>query len=54
LEATLMDVNMLALTNGQERDPAGYDALFAAAGWKRTALHRMNSAYSVIEARIAK
>jgi hypothetical protein len=54
LEATLMDLNMLALTNGQERDLAGYDALFAAAGWKRTALHRMNSAYSVIEARIAE
>jgi hypothetical protein len=49
-ESTMMDLNMLALTNGQERDLAGYDALFAAAGWKRIALHRMNSAYSVIEA----
>jgi hypothetical protein len=54
LESTLMDLNMLALTNGQERHLAGYDTLFAAAGWKRTALHRMNSSYSVIEARTAE
>nr|WP_296067593.1 methyltransferase [uncultured Actinoplanes sp.] len=53
LDATMMDLNMLALVNGQERDLASFDALFAASGWKRTALHRMQGPYSVIELRTA-
>jgi len=53
-DATMMDLNMLALVNGQERDLASFDALFAASGWKRTALHRMKSPYSVIELRTAQ
>ena len=34
--AAILDMNMLAATNGQERDFEEFDALYAAAGWKRT------------------
>jgi hypothetical protein len=33
--AALLDMNMLAVTGGQERDMAGYDALASASGWMR-------------------
>ncbi|WP_222864531.1 methyltransferase [Micromonospora sp. WP24] len=49
----MMDMNMLAVAHGQERDLAEYDALFAAAGWRRTAVHQMNDPHSVVELRIA-
>jgi hypothetical protein len=49
----LMDMNMLAVANGQERDLAEYDALFTAAGWKRVAVQPMNNPHSVLELRIA-
>jgi len=52
LPTALMDMNMLAVANGQERDLVEYDALFAAAGWKRVAVHSMNDPHSVIELRI--
>lgn len=50
---TLMDMNMLAVAGGQERDLAEFDALFAETGWKRVAVHRMNNPHSVIELRSA-
>jgi hypothetical protein len=36
--AALLDMNMLAGTFGQERDYAEFDALYAATGWRRTAV----------------
>jgi SAM-dependent methyltransferase len=51
--ATLLDMNMLAVTTGQERDLAAYDALFAAAGWRRTAVHALPGARSLLELRAA-
>jgi len=47
--ATLLDMNMLAVTAGQERDLAEYDALFAASGWQRTAVHALPGARSLLE-----
>jgi O-methyltransferase domain/Dimerisation domain len=47
--ATLLDMNMLAVTSGQERDLAAYDKLFAAAGWQRTAVHSLPGARSLLE-----
>jgi hypothetical protein len=46
---TLLDMNMLAVTTGQERDLAGYDELFAASGWQRTAVHSLPGARSLLE-----
>jgi O-methyltransferase/methyltransferase family protein len=51
--ATLLDMNMLAVTTGQERDLAGYDALFAASGWQRTAVRALPGARSLLELRLA-
>jgi SAM-dependent methyltransferase len=51
--ATLLDMNMLAVTTGQERDLAGYDALFAASGWQRTAVRPLPGARSLLELRLA-
>jgi len=48
---TLLDMNMLAVTTGQERDLAGYDELFAASGWQRTAVHALPGARSLLELR---
>jgi hypothetical protein len=45
----LQDINMLCVTSGRERDLAEYDTLFAATGWRRTALHPTRSPYSIIE-----
>ena len=49
--ATLLDMNMLAVTTGQERDLAGYDALFAASGWQRAAECALPGARSLLELR---
>jgi hypothetical protein len=48
--AALMDLNMLAVLPGQERSLAEYDALLAAAGLRRTAVHTTRSPQTVIEA----
>jgi hypothetical protein len=47
--AALLDMNMLAVSRGQERDPAEFDALFHSSGWKRTATSPTRSLYSLIE-----
>jgi hypothetical protein len=44
----LQDINMLCVTEGRERDLTEYDALFAATGWRRTAVHPTRSPYSII------
>ena len=49
--ATLLDMNMLAVTAGQERDLAGYDKLGAASGWQRIAVHNLPGARSLLELR---
>jgi hypothetical protein len=49
--ATLLDMNMLAVTTGQERDLAAYDELFAASGWQRSAVHALPGARSLLELR---
>jgi hypothetical protein len=49
--ATLLDMNMLAVTTGQERDLAAYDNLFAASGWQRAAVHALPGARSLLELR---
>lgn len=48
--APLLDLNMLAVVPGRERDLAHYDALFAAAGLKRTNVIPTRSPQSLIEA----
>ena len=47
----MLDMNMLAVTTGEERDMARYDELFAASGWQRTAVHALPGARSLIELR---
>jgi hypothetical protein len=47
--ATRVDMNMLNVTRGMERDLAEYDALFAASGWRRTATYPVGGGYSVLE-----
>jgi len=49
--AALLDMNMLAVTSGQERELAEYDALFAASGWQRTAVRALPGARSLLELR---
>ncbi|MCV7372186.1 methyltransferase [Mycolicibacterium arabiense] len=49
----VIDMNMLAATTGQERSLDEYDALLAAAGLSRIALHVTQSPQSVIEAAAA-
>jgi hypothetical protein len=51
--ASLLDMNMLAVSTGQERELAAYDALFAASGWRRTAVHALTGARSLLELRTA-
>ncbi len=48
--APLLDLNMLAVVPGRERDLAHYDALFAAAGLKRAKVVPTHSPQSLIEA----
>lgn len=45
---TMMDMNMLVMNGGKERDIAEFDALFAAAGLRRTAVGRAGQ-FAVIE-----
>lgn len=47
--ATRMDMLMLNMTRGMERDLDEYDALFAAAGWRRSKTHPVGSGYSALE-----
>jgi len=49
--AALLDMNMLAVTSGQERELAEYDALFAASGWQRTAVHALPGGRSLLDLR---
>ena len=48
--APLMDLNMLAVVPGRERDLAHYDALFEAAGLRRTKVTPTRSPQNLIEA----
>jgi hypothetical protein len=45
----LLDMNMLAMTDGRERELGEFDDLFAASGWRRTAVSQTRSLYSLIE-----
>jgi len=47
----MLDMNMLAVTTGEERDMDSYDRLFAASGWQRTAVHRLPGGRSLLELR---
>ena len=47
--APLMDMNMLAMTGGRERDIAEFDALFAKAGLRRVKVSTAG-AFAIIEA----
>jgi hypothetical protein len=47
---TLMDMNMLAMVSGKERDLHEFDALLDVAGLRRTALTSLQPPYCVIEA----
>lgn len=47
--AAVLDMNMLAVSDGRERELAEFDALFEASGWKRTAVRATRSLYSLIE-----
>ncbi|SMD26369.1 methyltransferase [Kibdelosporangium aridum] len=47
--ATRVDMNMLAVTQGMERDLDEYDALFAASGWRRTKTYPVGGGYSLME-----
>jgi hypothetical protein len=48
--APMMDMNMLAMTSGRERDIGEYDKLFASAGLARTAAESTQSPFTIIEA----
>jgi hypothetical protein len=45
----LLDLNMLATSDGRERDLVELDGLFAASGWRRSAVSPTRSLYSLIE-----
>ena len=47
--AALLDMNMLAVSTGQESELPAYDELFAASGWKRTAVHPLSGGRSLLE-----
>ncbi|MEU4314014.1 methyltransferase [Nocardia sp. NPDC024068] len=47
--ATRMDMNMLAVTGGMERDLDEYDALFAASGWRRVNTFPVGGVFSLLE-----
>lgn len=51
--AALTDMVMLMACTGKERTIEEFDALFDAAGLKRTALHQTGTPQSVIELQIA-
>jgi hypothetical protein len=46
----LLDINMLALTGGQERTREQFKVLFARAGLRLKRMHRTDSALSIVEA----
>lgn len=48
-QAVMMDMNMLAVTEGLERDLEEFDDLFASSGWQRTGMRPTRSLYSLIE-----
>ncbi|MGW1680315.1 methyltransferase [Saccharopolyspora sp. NPDC002376] len=48
-QAVLMDMNMLAVSEGLERDLDEFDDLFASSGWKRTDMRPTRSLYSLME-----
>jgi hypothetical protein len=45
----LLDMNMLAATDGKQRKLAEFDELFGAAGWRRVAMKRGRSTDSLLE-----
>ncbi|MDX2644074.1 methyltransferase [Streptomyces sp. PA03-1a] len=45
----LADMHMLAMLSGQERDLPEFDALFAASGWRRTAVTPTGFQFKIIE-----
>jgi hypothetical protein len=47
--STRVDMNMLNVTRGMERDVDEYDALFAASGWRRTATDPAGAGYSILQ-----
>ncbi|WP_433556084.1 methyltransferase [Pseudonocardia xinjiangensis] len=47
--ATRVDMNMLNVMHGMEREMAEYDALFAASGWRRVRDFPVGGGYSVLE-----
>jgi hypothetical protein len=52
--AKLSDIEMLVATGGRERTLDEYDALFAAAGLRRTGTHATRSPFTLIEAQAAE
>jgi hypothetical protein len=50
IAATMMDVNMLVVTGGRERDLAQFDGVLEAAGLQRVRTTPISSPYSAIEA----
>jgi hypothetical protein len=47
--AALLDLNMLAGTNGRERDLAEFDALYAKTGWRRGSQRQTRTAHVIQE-----
>jgi hypothetical protein len=47
--ATRVDMNMLNVTHGMEREFDEYDALFAQAGWRRSKTYPGGGGYSAME-----
>jgi O-methyltransferase domain len=52
--AAIFDMNMFIMSPGRERSIEEFDALFDAAGLKRTAVHGTGSPQMVIEVGLAK
>jgi hypothetical protein len=52
--AALTDMVMLMACTGKERTIEEFDALFDAAGLRRTAVHRTGTPQTVIELRLAE
>ncbi|MGW2052140.1 methyltransferase [Streptomyces sp. NPDC001858] len=47
--ATLSDMTMLTMTNGRERELTEFDAVFAAAGWRRSKTYPVGGGYFGME-----
>ncbi|MEV4596151.1 methyltransferase [Amycolatopsis sp. NPDC049253] len=47
--AAMLDLNMLAVTNGQERDLSEFDALYAKTGWQRVSQQQTHTAHVIQE-----